>query len=107
MRKIVHDFFWFCGHKAHCFGNAESAFAALKKNPPDIVIIGSTPGMDRKALITALRQERPGIPVISIVGPKEEGFTEAGMEMVLGRPIDLKGLMDAVSSMLDIPRPHP
>ena len=96
IQKILSRFLGLKGHEVVCFGDAESALAAIPGNPFDAVVLdNSLPGMMG---ITALPRivRLTNAPVVMITGhPSEETHRDAlllGAKSFMAKPLDLEAL---------------
>lgn len=62
------------------------------------------PGMDGLELAAKVREQHPGIPVVMVTGNKRSDVIEAavtaGISKVFSKPIDLRMLMEAITSCM-------
>ncbi len=62
------------------------------------------PGMDGLELAANVREQHPGTPVVMVTGTNKpdviEAAVKAGISKVISKPIDLRTLMEAVTSCL-------
>ncbi|MEW5746521.1 MAG: response regulator [Nitrospirota bacterium] len=82
---------------------AEDAFALIKSDPPDVVLVDlRMPGMGGLEIRDTIRQFDPGIEVILLTGHGAVDEHGAGMKEVpfeyLLKPVDLNDLMEKIGS---------
>ncbi|MDP2167185.1 MAG: hypothetical protein Q8J64_02505 [Thermodesulfovibrionales bacterium] len=113
LRRILRDFLWLYGHDAVCVKSAEEAMEELKNMDYNLIIIGyphpwkvGPEEGDSSGFIASVREIIPDIPVIRLNSCEGLQSPAQGIE-VIGRPLDLKGLMDVVGVVFNIPKPHP
>lgn len=107
-RRILKDFFWFCGYDA-CVDDMSETISLLESKAFSLVLVDCCLP-DIASFIGMIRSTYPSIPVIGMCSAEEtliDGINDAYIKMVISRPFDLRELMDAVGLVLNIPRPHP
>ncbi len=93
------------GHAVRTAGNTEEALSELRNWDPDVVVMDLRlpRGEDGTALIRALRELSPAVPILVVSGWPEDlaGRPEAGMiDRILRKPVrtqDLVGFIDEVA----------
>ncbi len=107
MLRVMVDAFARAGFTPTGFGSAREAlevFAAKPESFDAVVTDGRMPGMSGKALIAALRQHRPHVPVVLITAYVEsthlDPSEEHGADAVLRKPTTLRQLVDEVTRLL-------
>jgi two-component system chemotaxis response regulator CheY len=97
------------GHAVQEAGNGDEALALVQAGKPDAVVTDLwMPGSDGLRLIRALKEGFPGIAVIAMTGgsPRDSQelslrkAREAGVGLILEKPIDKDELVAAVSEAL-------
>jgi CheY-like chemotaxis protein len=92
------------GHEVEAFEDAESALAALRGAPPDLMLIDfAMPKMNGAQLACAVRQRHPHLPIVFVTGYAESDQLEgaAGVDVpVLRKPFGLEALSSLVADAL-------
>ena len=85
--------------------NGRAALAALKSAPVDLVVTDlKMPELDGFQLVAELSRSHPGLPVVVMTAfstaPLEEQLKDAGVSLVLDKPIDFPALSQKVFEVL-------
>ncbi len=94
------------GFAVECFGDAESALAAIRAEPPGVVVSDvRLPGMDGRALFERLHATDPELPVILITGhgdiPMAVRALRSGVYDFLAKPYAAEALIGSVRRALE------
>ncbi|HWC65798.1 MAG TPA: ATP-binding protein, partial [Thermoanaerobaculia bacterium] len=96
------------GYEAAEAGSAEEAVAALSGGGFDAVFMDiSLPDADGTAVIRRLRSEpaTASLPIVALTGRTSDGdrrtIDESGASAYLSKPVDVKGLLQTLSTLLD------
>ena len=87
-------------------GSGEEALTLLRQRHPDLVLTDlRMPGMDGLALLRAVRQHAPPVPVVIFTAYTSEATAQealaAGASAFLAKPFTAAQLLDAVRTALD------
>ena len=103
--KCLERYFDRIGFRVYAFGDSAEAIACCRHEAVDLVVTDiDMPDPDGVAVMTAVRQARPGLPVIALTGNPEllearmraRRPDEPGFACVLGKPLALRELTDTV-----------
>jgi CheY-like chemotaxis protein len=94
------------GHECVMAGSGEEALSLLQERRPDLILTDlRMPGMDGLALLRAVRQHVPPIPVVVVTAYASEATARealaAGASAFLAKPFTGAQLLDAVRSAFD------
>jgi DNA-binding response OmpR family regulator len=110
------------GYAVRLATNGQEGIAAGRQPETGLVVVDLfMPGVDGYQVISALRRDRPGLPIIAtsggggfVPGPREllDVAHFVGATRILQKPVDLRTLVDVVRALLPqagpVPdRPHP
>lgn len=92
------------GIQAESAESGEEALEKFRVNPCDLVITDeSMPGMSGHELATALKEIRPGLPVLLLTGFGElDASQSAGIDAVLAKPVDYTSLRETIDKLLGL-----
>lgn len=107
-RKLFEDQLALLGCDAVVVADAEQALARLERDAFDVLLTDlSMPGQDGFALARQTRQRWPGMPVMAatanVTPQQREAGEQAGMACVLGKPLSLGELGQALSEIAGLP----
>jgi DNA-binding response OmpR family regulator len=102
----------FRGYEVVCAHDGAEALDRARREKPDAVLLDvMMPGLEGDDVVRALRADPDlaGCPVIlfSSVDESEIAWREAGADLFLQKPLDLKQLPDLVTSLLESRNPPP
>ena len=109
VRLVIAKILRRAGHDVREAGNGDEALASFKAGKPDAIVTDLwMPGSDGLSLIHALKQDFPGIAVVAMTGgsPRDSQelslrkAQEAGVALILLKPIDKDELVAAVGQAL-------
>jgi two-component system chemotaxis response regulator CheY len=109
VRLVIAKILRRAGHIVQEAGNGNEALASFKAAKPDAIVTDLwMPGSDGLSLIHALKQDFPGIAVVAMTGgsPRDSQelslrkAQEAGVALILVKPIDKDELVAAVGQAL-------
>ncbi len=88
------------------FGDAESALAELRSNPPDLVLVDwNLPGMDGITLIEKLKDAHPKIRAVLVTAHDKDELPysafASGADGFLFKPVPIRELADKLRSAKD------
>jgi len=85
-------------------GNGREALEVIEGNPPDLVITDiNMPEMDGFALLKALRQQHPDLPVLAVSGYVESAEIEDhGFNGIIRKPLRLKNFRELIEQALGL-----
>jgi PAS domain S-box-containing protein len=97
------------GHEIVCAEDGRQALDALAESPFDLVLMDvQMPGMGGVEATRRIRQGQAGranIPIIGLtahaLAEDQKNFTEAGMDAVLSKPVDMNHLAQAIARHLN------
>ena len=105
--KLVRDVLQVKGYKTLEAGTAEDGIRLAAEHKPDLILMDiQLPGMNGIDALGVLRADATtaAIPVIavtaSVMQQDRKLITDAGFDGYVGKPINLKEFLDAVSGML-------
>lgn len=104
LRDALQELLALAGHIPEAVGDGVLALAAIRKNPPDLVILDHLmPGMDGLSVLQALKEDPRlrEIPVILLTGAVFDIPPNAGATAVLEKPFQLLPLQEKVRAILD------
>ncbi len=115
LRAVVRRILERAGHKVLEAGDGEAGIELQREQPADLVLTDIyMSGKGGLPTIQQLRQEWPMLKIIAISGGERTGplFLDDravawGADRVLGKPFELRELLDAVQSLLDKIPPAP
>ena len=110
-RQLFKEQLTLLGCDPQVVSNGEQALACLVHEPFDVLLTDlAMPGLDGYMLASSVRQSWPGMPVVAVtahVTPQERLRCEqAGMGRVLGKPLSLEALGQALSEVTGIECTH-
>jgi CheY-like chemotaxis protein len=109
VRLVIAKILRRAGHIVQEAGNGDDALASFKAGKPDAVVTDLwMPGSDGLSLIHALKEGFPGVAVIAMTGGSPRDSQElslrkaqdAGVTLILEKPIDKNELVAAVGQAL-------
>jgi CheY-like chemotaxis protein len=109
VRLVIAKILRRAGHVVQEAGNGDDALVLLKAANPDAVVTDLwMPGSDGLSLIHALKEDFPGIAVVAMTGGSPRDSQElslrkaqqAGVALILVKPIDKNELVTAVGQAL-------
>ena len=110
--KLVRDVLQVKGYSTIEAGSAEDGIKLALEKKPDLVLMDiHLPGMNGIEALGVLRANpaTAAIPVIavtaSVMQQDRKQIMEAGFDMYVGKPINLKEFLDAVRKALEGPQP--
>lgn len=107
-RKLFEEQLALLGCDATAVQDAQQALARLEQETFDVLLTDlSMPGMDGFVLARQVRQRWPGMPVMAatanVTPQQREQGERAGMARVLGKPLSLADLGQALSDVAGLP----
>jgi two-component system cell cycle response regulator DivK len=106
--KLVRDVLQVKGFSTLEAGTAEDGILLAREHKPDLILMDiHLPGISGIEALKVLRAEAAtaGIPVIavtaSVMQQDRKQITEAGFDAYVGKPINLKEILDAVRAALE------
>lgn len=98
-RLLLRDF------DAFAVNSAEEALAAVKDNPPAVVLLDlRMPGVDGVALLKKLKQDFAFLRIIMLTGHADPSYVtqaiEAGASDYIMKPIDINELMSKIETAI-------
>ena len=110
VRRAVSQTIAAAGCRVVSFASAESCLAALEKENCDLLISDvNMPGMDGLALLKAIKEIKPALPVLLITGygdiPIAVRAVKAGAYDFVEKPLDEATFLPLVEKILDRPIP--
>ena len=107
--QLLRKFLERAGHQVHLAANGEEAMKLYLRHPIDVVVTDmQMPRGDGRELITALKGMYPDASIIAISGQNAHNLhiaQLAGARTILTKPIDRRGLIDAVEEASRPSRP--
>jgi DNA-binding response OmpR family regulator len=102
----------FRGYDVVCAHDGAEALARARDLRPDILLLDVLmPGMEGPAVVRALRADAEPLdcPVVlfSSFDEEEIAWRDAGADLFLQKPLDIRGLPDVVEALLDGVQPTP
>ena len=92
------------GYEAHVTSDGREALELMRRTPMDLVVTDMVmPGLDGPELLTALRDEFPGVPIIAVSGisaAKLNKSARLGAYAILIKPVDPKELLEEIEAAL-------
>lgn len=82
-------------------GNGADGLKVFRENPDAVLVVSdvSMPGMSGPDLVTAIKSERPGLPVVLMSGQREEDVRHTA-DMFFRKPFDLDELRWTVKCLV-------
>ena len=106
--ELVTDVLEAAGHAVRRAGSAPDALAAVRREPPDLILMDiGLPGMDGYEALRALRADpaTAAIPVVALtayaMAGDRERAREAGFDGYITKPIDTRSFARAVLGVLE------
>ncbi|PSQ94266.1 MAG: hypothetical protein BRD57_00740 [Proteobacteria bacterium SW_6_67_9] len=95
------------GYAVETAASAETALAAVERQPPDLVITDlKMDGMDGHGLLATLQERHPGLPVLLLTAhgtiPDAVTATQRGAVAFLTKPVDREELLQELERALGV-----
>lgn len=89
--------------------NGSQLLEAARKRPPDVIVTDLfMPELDGDEAVRSLRQDGYSGPIIGLtaaaIGEEADRFTQAGVDLVLYKPVDMGAVHEFLSSRFDEPQ---
>lgn len=99
------------GYAVATAASAETALAAIERQPPDLVITDlKMDGMDGHGLLATLQERHPGLPVLLLTAhgtiPDAVHATQSGAFAFLTKPVDRDTLLQEIERALSVSASH-
>jgi len=104
LREALQEVLALAGHSTEAVGDGAQALAAIRANPPDLVILDHLmPGLDGLSVLQALREDPRlrDIPVILLTGAAYDIPHTAGAAAIIEKPFQMLPLQQKVRALLD------
>ncbi len=104
LRDALQELLALAGHSAEAVADGTQALAAIRANPPDLVILDHLmPGLDGLSVLQALRADPrlQDIPVILLTGAAYDIPRNAGAAAVIEKPFQMLPLQERVRAILE------
>jgi len=103
-RLLMADLLTARGFDVAAVASGRESLAAIQRFRPRLVIMDlQMPEMDGFATLAALREEDPEMPVLAVSGhvlpDDERRIQTAGFDAALGKPLDLRALVNQVERL--------
>jgi two-component system cell cycle response regulator DivK len=105
--KLLNDILQAEGYSTVCFGNGEEALDAVRRAPPDLIMMDiRLPGMSGLDATRALKADLAlkGIPVVAVTAyamdGDEKAIRDAGCDGFLAKPFSIESLLAILGRFL-------
>ncbi|HZS47450.1 MAG TPA: GAF domain-containing protein [Blastocatellia bacterium] len=107
VRELLADTLESANYTVLCSGSGEEAIEIAKTKKPDLVLTDlGMPGMNGWEVAKTMKLLNPELPVIMITGWGVEleprALQASGVDLVINKPFDLKGLLNSIDSQLQL-----
>ena len=111
LRDLVADWMAAAGYLVRVAADGEAGLAALREDPPALVVTDiHMPGTGGAAIIAELRRSHPAVPVIAISayfkcghGLTSDGALALGAACALAKPFSRSDMVGAVAALVGPP----